>query len=295
MQPFSHIKMELLLSVAFIGYLMYGRAVNRTEAAAIKKGFEELVASGDIRVAAELGKSEFACDLTGMYFEAGTEYFVVVDSDEMRRIMNIDTRSDKAKLFRYFVSVVGCFNLSSKLEPEYRGKVCGVSIESMNSLIPMRTAVRYNEILEQNKILYIYRSEDILIKDGDITRIPNTYSRYEDREIAMKFAINYQEHYGWTSLHDKKKSSQIKANNSRSLAQKYHNLCKGNQYDMLTVREIYEWAQNWNRAQKGIYDEERSRGYDGVLCQKDMTVFKQFSGLFSESEKQSMIIDEKAG
>ena len=64
---------------------------------------------------------------------------------------------------------------------------------------------------------------------------------------------------------------------------------------MLTVREIYEWAQNWNRTQKGIYDEERSRGYDGVLCQKDMTVFKQFSGLFSESEKQSMIIDEKAG
>ena len=153
MQPFSHIKMELLLSVAFIGYLMYGRAVNRTEAAAIKKGFEELVASGDIRVAAELGKSEFACDLTGMYFEAGTEYFVVVDSDEMRRIMNIDTRSDKAKLFRYFVSVVGCFNLSSKLEPEYRGRVCGVSIESMNSLIPMRTAVRYLSKIKSSTVI----------------------------------------------------------------------------------------------------------------------------------------------
>ena len=279
LQPFSHNKMDLLFSIDYIGYLLYGKMPSRKESMKVQDGFDELVSSGFIKINQKIGKNEFLCDVTGLYFERGSEYFVVITSDELNTIMNLDTKTDKFQLFRYFVSLVGCFNHSSKLEEEYKGKVCGIALNNVNSLINKRTAIRYNELLEQNHIIYVFRFEDILLSktfDNEITRIPNAYSRYKDKDNCIKFAIHYQNNYGWNNLKERKTSDIANANKSRGLAQKYTALCRGKAYDLKTIKEIYEWAINWNKKQKTLYDEEISKGNTPELLEKDLSIFDEY-------------------
>ena len=277
LQPWSGIKDDLLFTISYIGYLIYGREITRTETDFVQQGFKELIDRGVIRVNAVLKRSEYVCNIQGLYFEQGTEFFVTVSYDELRKVMNIPTRSNKGKLFRYFVSVVGHFNQSKHVDKEFRGRICGISLESMNRLIPKKTAICYNNLLTDYKLLYIFRSEDIIITDTEITRVANCYSRYEDKDLCIKFAVNYQSWYGWNTKKSLRKMDLDNANRSRSLAQKYNNLCKGKEYDIETVRDIYQWAVNWNRTHIAIYKDELSKGNSPDLIQKDMTVFERYN------------------
>lgn len=283
LQPFSNIQMDLLLSIPYIGYLIYGRETTRTEADAVRAGFDELVQSGTIVVSHSLKKNEYVCNIQNLYFKQGSEYFVQVSYDELHKIMNIQTRANRSKLFRYFVSVVGCFNYSNNVDEEYRGRVCGISLESINALIPKKTAIHYNEILEENEILFVYRSDDILYSEKQgLKRIANAYSRYADKNLCLTFAMQYQNNYGWK----KRQSDLDKANTSRSLAQKYNNMLKGKEYDPETVRDIYVWAVEWNQARKKQYDHEISVGNHVELIQKDMTIFEKYGNLKGDNTNE---------
>lgn len=283
LQPYSNVQMDLLLSVSYLGFLIFGREPTRTEEKTLKKGFHELIEHGHISVRQILKKGEYVCNVRNLYFEQGSEYFVVVTYDELHKIMNIQTKTNKEKLFRYFVSVVGCFNHSQNVDEEYRGKVCGISLENINALIPKKTAINYNEILEANELLYVYRSDDVLLFSNGMKRIANSYSRFEDKGLCVKFVMNYQNNYGRAHSKERRKSELDKANISRSLAQKYNNLVRGKQYDIETVREIYSWAVEWNQTQERIYEDELSKGYAAELRQKDMSVFKKFN--FNKGEE----------
>lgn len=277
LQPFSNVQMELLLSVPYLGFLIFGREPTRAEEKVIKNGFHELIECGDISVSQTLKKGEYVCNIRNLYFEQGSEYFVVVTYDELHKIMNIQTKANKEKLFRYFVSVVGCFNHSKNVDVEYRGKVCGISLESINALIPKKTAINYNEILEINELLYVYRADDVLFSKNGMKRIANSYSRFDDKDLCIKFVTYYQSNYGWNRSKERRKSELNKANASRSLAQKYNNLVKGKQYDIETVSDLYQWAVEWNQTQKKIYAEEIAKGNAPELRQKDMTVFEKYN------------------
>ena len=244
LQPYSNNKNEMLLTAEFVSYLVFGRAATRKELYIIKAGLEELIEADIIKVNCELTKSQFVCDISSLYFEQGTEFFVIIDYEELHKIMNIETKSDKYKMFRYFVSIVGHFNLSGFIDEKYRGKVCGYAIEDINELIPKRTAIRYNEILEENKLIYIHRSDDILYNGefNEFKRIVNAYGRYEDQELIEEFASKYQDHYGWNHIKERKKSEHEAANKNRALGQKYKNYVNGKQYDEETVEEILQWA-----------------------------------------------------
>ena len=278
LQPFSSAKDPLLLSYRYIAYLLCNREATRAESEFIKSGFEELTARGNVKIVKKLGNAEFVCDITGLYFQTGEEFFAVVQYEELHRIMAIDTKTDKCKLFRYYASIVGCFNHSKNLDEKYRGKVCGISLESINPLIPRKTALRYNEVLEENELLYVFRFDDILLgSDGQsITRIPNTYGRYRDRELCKSFAIHYQSTYGWNHKKESYQADIEKANQRRSLAQKYANMVKGKTYDDQTVKEVYEWAVEWNRKHRKAYDDEIAKGYEAELIQKDMSMFDKY-------------------
>ena len=63
---------------------------------------------------------------------------------------------------------------------------------------------------------------------------------------------------------------------SRGLAQKYTALCRGKAYDLKTIKEIYEWAINWNKKQKTLYDEEISKGNTPELLEKDLSIFDEY-------------------
>ena len=244
LQPYSNNKNNILLTAEFISYLVFGRVATRKELYIIKAGFEELIDAEIIKVNCELTKSQFICDISSLYFEQGTEFFVMIDYKDLHKIMNIETKSDKYKMFRYFVSIVGHFNLSESIDKKYRGKVCGYAIESINELVPKRTAIRYNEILEENKLIHIYRFEDILYNSefNELKRIVNVYGRYEDKELIDEFAKEHQNHYGWNHIQERKKSEHEVANRNRALGQLYRNYVDGKQYNEETVDEILQWA-----------------------------------------------------
>lgn len=244
LQPYSNNKNDILLTAEYLAYLVFKREATRKESYIIKAGFEELIESEIIKVNHKFNKSQYVCDITNLYFGQNKEYFVTIDYDELHKIMNIETKSDKFKIFRYFVSIVGCFNLSTNIDEKYRGKVCGYAIDVINELIPKRTAIRYNEILEENKIIYIHRSDDILLylDTNEIKRIINTYGRYEDRALVEEFALKYQNDYGWNHIKQKRKSENEEANRNRALGQMYKNYNNGKQYDPETVKKILQWA-----------------------------------------------------
>lgn len=244
LQPYSNNKNDILLTAEYISYLVFGRTATKKELYIIKAGLEELIEADIIKVNCVLTKTQFVCDISSLYFEKGTEFFVIVDYEELHKIMNIETKSDKYKMFRYFSSIVGHFNFSESIDKKYRGKVCGYAIDVINELIPKRTAIRYNEILEENKLIYIYRSDDILYNSvfNEFTRIINTYGRYEDQELVKEFASKYQENYGRNHIKERKRSEHETANKNRALGQKYKNYVNGKQYDEETVNEILQWA-----------------------------------------------------
>jgi hypothetical protein len=53
-------------------------------------------------------------------------------------------------------------------------------------------------------------------------------------------------------------------------------LCRGKAYDLKTIKEIYEWAINWNKKQKTLYDEEISKGNTPELLEKDLSIFDEY-------------------
>lgn len=244
LQPYSNNKNDILLTAEYLSYLIFKREATRKELYIIKAGFEELIESKIIKVNYDLGKSQYICDITNLYLGKNTEYFVTIEYEELYKIMNIETKSDKFKMFRYFTSIVGCFNLSTNIDEKYRGKVCGYSIDVINELIPKRTAIRYNEILEENKLIYIHRSDDILFDSdsNEIKRIINTYGRYENKDLIEEFALKYQNDFGWNHIKKKKKSETETANRNRALGQMYKNYNNGKQYEPEIVEEILKWA-----------------------------------------------------
>lgn len=244
LQPYCNNKNDMLLTAEYVSYLIFGREPTRRELYSIKAGLEELIEHKIIKTICKLNKSQFVCDISNLYFAQGTEYFVTIDYDELQNIMNIDNNSDKFKLFRYFVSIVGHFNFSSYVDKEYRGKICAFAINEINELIPKRTAINYNEILEENKFIYIYRFDDIFYNsnDNELKRIINVYGRYENKDLVEDFASKYQEKYGWKHIKERKKSEHKIADRNRALGQYYKNYVNGKEYDEETVEEILQWA-----------------------------------------------------
>ena len=271
LQPYSNNRNDMLLTAEYVSYLVFGREATRKELYIIKAGLEELIESGIIKVNYKLNKSQFVCDISNLYFRKGTEYFVTVEYDELHKIINIETKSDKYKLFRYFCSIVGHFNLSGFLDEEYRGKVCGYALNEINELIPKRTAIRYNEILEENQLIHIHRYDDVLYNtiDNELKRIVNVYGRYKDKDIVEKFAKVYEEKYGWDHINERKKSEHKVADRNRALGQYYKNYINGKEYDKETVEEILQWAIKKEKDLTVFIENEIIESNDGWKINED--------------------------
>lgn len=257
---------EYFVSFNMIAHSVFNRVPGRYELDAIKKGYTELVEKEYIKVIDSYSKSEFVLDLTALYFEAGQEFFADLRMEEMHKIMNIDFKN-KYKLLRYFTCQVGSFNKSKDFH-YWGGKIGGMSLDYFTSLIVITkpTVIAFNEILEQNELLFIIRHKDFYQYTNwnmmsEIREIPNTYSRWEDQETAQHYAENTN---GYKYFTEQKDIRTAKANKDRGLAQKLKHLQNGREYDIETVKEIYEYADRKNKVWEKEY-EEKVRHYNDLL------------------------------
>lgn len=259
-------------------------------------GLKDLENHGLIRKINEK-KYNYEYDLQPIFFDPSNTnkenklYFTVVYTDELSTIMQIEDKNftgSKAKLIRYFINVVSTFMNGRQWTYELQdgSKTDGVigfsSIEALSNIsnINKDTVLTYNKVLEKEKILYIYRAKELLlIDDGTLKGITNTYGRYKYREFVIGEGESHKAEYAYDKFTDSIKHKTKKTAERKSLGIKYYNLVNGiKMYDEETIIDIYRYATEYNRIHKD------NSFYEDKL--KDLDFFKQFPFITDECLKE---------
>ena len=200
-------------------------------------------------------------------------------------------------MLKYFVAIVSTFNWSKNMR-KLQGKIGSMSIEyiALQAGNSQRTCIRYNEILSEMKMIYVYKSND-KIREGDkLKQIKNCYSRYADKDACEEYASNYENWYGVQHKIVMTQKNKEQADNNRRLAAIYNRICEGygDNYDKATVREVHKYITNKNMAiQREIdakYNQEYLTDSDKAWIEKlkeqlrDESVFEQFDFLANQAD-----------
>ena len=156
-----------------------------------------------------------------------------------------------------------------------------------------RTCIRYNDILSEMKMIYIYKSND-KVREGDkLKQIKNCYSRYVDKDACEEYASNYENWYGVQHKIVLTQKNKEQADNNRRLAAIYNRVCEGygDTYDKATIMQVHKYVTNKNKVLQNEIDAKYAQEYlsdsDKVWIEKlkeqlrDESVFEQFDFLTS--------------
>lgn len=261
-----------------------------------------------IKIVSKLDKnnSEFIIDATNIFFDSGKYFFTDIYPEEVTKIVNTVTRNDSMlQVMRYFITMVSTLNHSNDMG-EYKGKVGGMTIDILadDADISTRSAKRYNDMLQDMKLIYIHKADDYIREGDEIKRINNTYSRYSDKDLCVTYGTNKVEMFGYEHKIIHAKKNVEKANTNRKLAQQYNALCNGTgDYSQEEIIEIYNYCDNMNKSlQKDIDAKEMStqklsmseQDYLERLKNKvrDMSIFDQFSFLHEKPDNDTTFGDD---
>lgn len=261
---------------------------------ALVRGIDELSKSGWISIHKNLSNNksnEYVLDLKNILLDAKEGNFTVIYLSDVHKLMTCDMKMDKKiRMLAYYVVLISTFDWASNekighMSQEYIAQKAGIST---------RTCQRYNDILEEMKIIYIYKSNDKVRVDDKLKQIKNCYSRYKDRGMCRHYAANFEAMYGVGHQIVKTRKSKEQADNNRRLAQLYNRICCGyaDEYDEETIQKVYDYVSNKNRALREEIDEIYSQSHnmgkfklpnkDKTLIDKlksqirDVTIFGQF-------------------
>lgn len=189
----------MYISINQICYQLCGN-INYTRAFKdnVISGFDKLC-DEFITIKDRISKTEFIVDLSGLFFEG--EYFVEIDLEYIRKVCNCPSRVDKCSLLKYFLTMVSTFNHSIftyKGAFEEKTGFVGfmpISYIAKETGISEQTAMSYNTILEDNKIVYIYRHNGYYKdKNGNIKTVNNHYGLYENKKDIIRFGKCYDKY-----------------------------------------------------------------------------------------------------
>lgn len=134
----------------------------------LSEGLSELVVKKYIEVITNIGEKDYVLNISNLiidnYSNENKTFFVIITSEEIHRIMNLNSRLDKFSILRYFMSMISTINYNATYYDEmgntynnfvgfmtndYIGSLCGVTSYT--------TYDKYNHLLEDNELIYIYR------------------------------------------------------------------------------------------------------------------------------------------
>lgn len=221
-------------------------------------------------------------------------FFVVIGSEEIHKIMNLDSRLDKFSILRYFMCMLSTINYNATyydvMGKEYNnfvGFMTNGYIGSLCGVTSYTTYDKYNHLLEDNEMIYIYR-HGVLIRDdkGQLKNLPNHYGRYKDKELIIGYSVNRENFELGEDIVDKK------ANESRSLMQKYYCMVKyGTEYSEKETKRIYRYVHYRNQQNEKKYNQKKEKGYSGEefldkIVSED--VFQKYGYLFNKSDSENV-------
>ena len=266
----------------------------------LQRGIYELKLANVIRVLQDLStkaSNEYLLDFSNLYLDTEKEQFVTIFSEEIYKILACEeVMKKKISMLRYFVALISTFNWSKSMR-NLQGKISTMTIEYISTqagMMSQRTCIRYNDILTEMKMIYVYKSNDKERVGDKLKQIKNCYSRYADKDACEEYASNYENWYGSQHIIVRTQKNKEQADNSRRLAQIYNRICDGygDTYDEEMIRKVRKYIVNKNKtlqeeidakhAQEYMTDSDR-RWIAKLESQiKDESVFQQFDFLNSD-------------
>ena len=170
---------ELITADAIL-YQLYGNnfdKVTRKTKENFINAIHHLSEIGVIDITNTYSKNKYIVDMDSIFFTTSTkDPATAIEKDEVANILNIECNEDKTKILKYFIIVVKSI--------DYKTKIGSTSIDCLSNAasISNKTAITYNKLLEDNKIIYIKHGGGKYTEDGIKTE-SNLYVRYEDRKL----------------------------------------------------------------------------------------------------------------
>lgn len=261
----------------------------------LSDGLNELIIKKYIEVVTNNADKDYVLDISNLIIDNHSDrsrdktFFVVIGSDEIHKIMNLDSRLDKFSLLRYFMCILSTINYNATyydvmgnaynnfvgfMTNDYIGSLCGVTSYT--------TYDKYNHLLEDNEMIYVYR-HSVLIRGekGQLKNLTNYYGRFKDKELIIGYSINRENFEFGEDIVDKR------VNESRSLMQKYYCMVKyGTEYSEKETKRIHRYVHYRNQQNEKKYKQAIEKGYSGdeflnKIVPED--VFQKYDYLFEES------------
>ena len=230
------------------------------------------------------GRQSYIVDNALMYVDTQKQHFVSIEIEDIFTIMHSNNKV-RVPLVRYYIYLMS--TRSSKILVHDKANVSRNYIignqtqDYLSSLTgnSVWTIRRYNQLLEDMNVVYIYRAEDFLLSNNRVKQLPNVYGRYSDKEYIIQYGKDLQEQ-NRSRNYTRPKLNQ--SDNKRRLSKKYYWLCQGKEYSESEIREIYEYVVSENEKYRKLAESKQDKRYLEKL--KDETVFAKYPFLFQGEE-----------
>ena len=235
-------------------YKLYGNYEfdkNRRVISNIHDSISHLVSLGLINIR-DSKSNCYVIDSCDLHIDTKKDNYITITDIELCSVL---VNCKERKLFRYYLNVISTINNTTKIGFTAIDKL------AENSFISKSTAIRFNSILEDAKLIYIARSDLIQEYDGSIKRSSNTYGRYIDRDKVIKNFENYNNTVA--RINDENKSDNIPINR-RSIKAKYNYFVKGKFKG--SIDELYNDCIRYN---KSLSDSDIGSGMNRL----DLSIF----------------------
>ena len=274
------------LAYALVGDMDYEKVLIDS----LVRGIAELSGGKWISIRKDLSTKasyEYVLDLSAMWLDTDKDKFIIVSPNEVYKIMTCnEVMKKKISMLKYFMALISTFDwaLDSKIGHMSQQFIADQADNSV------RTCQRYNDILEEMEMIFVYKSNDKVRINDKLKQIKNCYSRYADKYACEQYASNYENMYGVEHKIVQSKKNKSQADHNRRLGAIYNQICFNNtDYDKETIKEVYKYINNKNKALQDEIDAKYAQTYltdsdkayiEGLEAQKrDVSVFEQFDFL----------------
>lgn len=293
------------LAYSLIGEMDYEKALTDS----LQRGIYELACGEWISIHKDLSTNksyEYVLDLEKIWLDTAKDKFTVVFQADVYKIMTCSEKMDKRiRMLKYFVALVSTFDWSLDCKIGHMSEQF-IADQADNSV---RTCQRYNDILVDMQMIYVYKSNDKVRVGDKLKQIKNCYSRYEDKDVCERYASGYEDMYGVEHKIVQTKKNKEQADNNRRLAQIYNRICEGygDTYDEATIKKVYKYVANRNKSLQNDIDEKYDQPYyaekgelsysDQAWVEKlesqirDTSIFEQFEFLNVDADNWGEQID----
>ena len=279
------------LAYALVGDMDYEKVLIDS----LVRGIVELSCDKWISIRKDLSTKtsyEYVLDLSAMWLDTDKDKFIIVSPNEVYKIMTCnEVMKKKISMLKYFMALISTFDwaLDSKIGHMSQQFIADQADNSV------RTCQRYNDILEEMEMIFVYKSNDKVRINDKLKQIKNCYSRFADKYACEQYASNYENMYGVEHKIVQSKKNKSQADHNRRLGAIYNQICFNNtDYDKETIKEVYKYITNKNKALQDEIDAKYAQTYltdsdkayiEGLEAQKrDVSVFEQFDFLNDVSQ-----------